>query len=919
MKRRPLLYVITFISPVFCFLVLDLASYFIDAGGGEKLSFKVTLLLSMSVLLLILNDKLPSTANEVPWIGESTFCYITNKCTGDRKQNSNIHGFSCVGVREYCTAIGACKVKLYANGSEAAQTYGDGTCQKGRRSWLYKQTHRQRVLRKCFMACEDFCAAVKRSAKPSTAGPKRPLAEVGASRKGTFSASLISVSVSQRWRSRTTRLAIDLPIAWAVALVTRRARSNGLLSSLKGALSVPDSSLEEFGLMSAGSFSIAEHPSNPDQSFLINLYDLHLKDIERLFLDHNAVEGAEERINDIKKKLPNLEASDVRYETSDVTVTCRCCARNRADVEADVTLKVFFSMRVTNVWTNVRVDKRLDKRTCGQTSGQTYVWMNVWINIFTASSNMSETDLYEMVNDDSSATHGPSENPAAKQSTSAGQEAVTAKKAETSRGRQPSRKPKRRSKVTSSASPARASAASSASIYTSAQRPIPELKKWTIQALRRALDNADIPFSRKATKAELYNSFTSSQLGVPITPPTTKPKAADKTRSTTDDLDQFLAEPTLSLCGDYQLQANFEELHPQGNFTTPLNWETGLRLTDTNESLVSLPIPRGSSGHAGQQLILAITSLPSSTDSPLGERRLDSHARAISPPVHLASLCQRASLNSPLTVTPEEIRPLCLFLDAWKAIPGISHWLLNVNIFKGLQYVNPEAIAGWVSATDNCSYTSLIQHLGLDDDNVQMKSMRPVYNWRTPTKAFADLYVTSITEVAWYSEFTRWNESDFCGIQMLSIEKDKMWIPDIVFAESTRSGELSTSSRDNPVQASATWLDEREGKLNKSVRTIVTQSISSQKYDPVQASATKLDERKGVFCITIFILIGISILETIFVNFLMAKGEQILRLQAPVDSTSAVTGEYFTYRRCLSRPGMSKFTVYQEMGKRCAF
>ncbi|KAI7803852.1 putative zinc-activated ligand-gated ion channel [Triplophysa rosa] len=68
-KRRPLLYIITFISPVFCFLVLDVASFFIDAGGGEKLSFKVTLLLSISVLLLILNDKLPSTANEVPWIG----------------------------------------------------------------------------------------------------------------------------------------------------------------------------------------------------------------------------------------------------------------------------------------------------------------------------------------------------------------------------------------------------------------------------------------------------------------------------------------------------------------------------------------------------------------------------------------------------------------------------------------------------------------------------------------------------------------------------------------------------------------------------------------------------------------------------------------------------------------------------------
>ncbi|KAI7802972.1 hypothetical protein IRJ41_001116 [Triplophysa rosa] len=76
--------------------------------------------------------------------------------------------------------------------------------------------------------------------------------------------------------------------------------------------------------MSAGSFSIAEHPSNTDQSFLINLYDLHLKVIEQeyeiailtafntlfdqlLFLDYIAVGRAEERIKDIKKELPSLE------------------------------------------------------------------------------------------------------------------------------------------------------------------------------------------------------------------------------------------------------------------------------------------------------------------------------------------------------------------------------------------------------------------------------------------------------------------------------------------------------------------------------------------------------------------------------------------------------------------------------------
>nr|XP_055035749.1 5-hydroxytryptamine receptor 3C [Misgurnus anguillicaudatus] len=73
-KRRPLLYIINFISPVFCFLVLDVATFFMDSAGGEKLGFKVTLLLAISVLLLILNDTLPSTANEVPLIG--VFCSV---------------------------------------------------------------------------------------------------------------------------------------------------------------------------------------------------------------------------------------------------------------------------------------------------------------------------------------------------------------------------------------------------------------------------------------------------------------------------------------------------------------------------------------------------------------------------------------------------------------------------------------------------------------------------------------------------------------------------------------------------------------------------------------------------------------------------------------------------------------------------
>ncbi|KAK6311947.1 hypothetical protein J4Q44_G00176110 [Coregonus suidteri] len=68
LRRRPLLYIINLVVPIAFFLVLDLGSFFISEAKGEKLGFKVTILLSISVLLLILNDILPSTANSLPVI-----------------------------------------------------------------------------------------------------------------------------------------------------------------------------------------------------------------------------------------------------------------------------------------------------------------------------------------------------------------------------------------------------------------------------------------------------------------------------------------------------------------------------------------------------------------------------------------------------------------------------------------------------------------------------------------------------------------------------------------------------------------------------------------------------------------------------------------------------------------------------------
>ncbi|XP_018521203.2 5-hydroxytryptamine receptor 3A-like [Lates calcarifer] len=74
MKRRPLLHVINFLLPILFFLTLDVASFFISDHRGEKLGFKVTVLLAISVLLLILNDILPSMSNKTPLI--ATYCIV---------------------------------------------------------------------------------------------------------------------------------------------------------------------------------------------------------------------------------------------------------------------------------------------------------------------------------------------------------------------------------------------------------------------------------------------------------------------------------------------------------------------------------------------------------------------------------------------------------------------------------------------------------------------------------------------------------------------------------------------------------------------------------------------------------------------------------------------------------------------------
>ncbi|PIO39422.1 hypothetical protein AB205_0186010, partial [Aquarana catesbeiana] len=61
LKRVPVVHIITLILPA-CFMVLlDIVSMFIHIESGERLEFKITLVLGFSVLLLILNDMLPKS------------------------------------------------------------------------------------------------------------------------------------------------------------------------------------------------------------------------------------------------------------------------------------------------------------------------------------------------------------------------------------------------------------------------------------------------------------------------------------------------------------------------------------------------------------------------------------------------------------------------------------------------------------------------------------------------------------------------------------------------------------------------------------------------------------------------------------------------------------------------------------------
>ncbi|XP_031563425.1 neuronal acetylcholine receptor subunit alpha-10-like [Actinia tenebrosa] len=69
MKRRPLFYVVNLVIPNILISLLAFFSFFIPVECGERISFVITVLLSMTVFMLLVAESIPPTSDAVPVIG----------------------------------------------------------------------------------------------------------------------------------------------------------------------------------------------------------------------------------------------------------------------------------------------------------------------------------------------------------------------------------------------------------------------------------------------------------------------------------------------------------------------------------------------------------------------------------------------------------------------------------------------------------------------------------------------------------------------------------------------------------------------------------------------------------------------------------------------------------------------------------
>ncbi|XP_072011940.1 5-hydroxytryptamine receptor 3A-like [Engystomops pustulosus] len=67
-KRHPLYYVVNLIIPSVFLMILDIIGFYLPIESGERITFKITLLLGYSVFLIIVTETLPASAHTTPII-----------------------------------------------------------------------------------------------------------------------------------------------------------------------------------------------------------------------------------------------------------------------------------------------------------------------------------------------------------------------------------------------------------------------------------------------------------------------------------------------------------------------------------------------------------------------------------------------------------------------------------------------------------------------------------------------------------------------------------------------------------------------------------------------------------------------------------------------------------------------------------
>lgn len=77
-RRRPLFYTVNLLLPSIFLMVMDIVGFYLPPDSGERVSFKITLLLGYSVFLIIVSDTLPATAIGTPLIGDLDLSLLTS-------------------------------------------------------------------------------------------------------------------------------------------------------------------------------------------------------------------------------------------------------------------------------------------------------------------------------------------------------------------------------------------------------------------------------------------------------------------------------------------------------------------------------------------------------------------------------------------------------------------------------------------------------------------------------------------------------------------------------------------------------------------------------------------------------------------------------------------------------------------------